>query len=652
MHDTTTPLARWLVAAVLLGALALAFAPTLHAPFLLDDYFRIVANTGVATFWPPWRHFVDPSTSSSASEYLVQYRPLLPLSLSIDVALWGARAMPMRLGNIVLHAGVVLLTFGFVRELLAHWSGATPLTRRSSDLLALTVAVIVAVHPVATTTVNYISARDLVMAQCFLLVVLWTYAHHRRQGSAPWSPAWLGRWALMLTAFALAMLAKQNVVVLPALLVVFDVLLGRTPLGDRALWLRPLPFIAIVGGWMLWSRAVLHFDDLENALASLTPAQHAFTQAKLHATEYAAALFWPFRLRYFPLVTTEHVLWNPRTIAGVCLIAGSLVLAWRLRRRWPLFAFGVGSYWTLMSLESSVLPVHNPMMPYRQYPSLLFVALALTVVARDCLGTRPRARRAVAVLAVSACLAVTLLRSAHWRSEYAFWTHAASYGADYRAHLNLAASIDDPRDARVAEHLTEATRQMMGLSTGSTAVGVRIDGVDDVVNRFVADPDAHTDSTVGRAHFWRAHALRDLGRRAEARVEADRAADAAPTVASYQWYAAMDAQHVQDWARVVELAERLDGLVDTSGRSSIAFLAGGALQQMGRIDEAIAWYRRYLDLPAGENSEEGRYQVTMNFAIAAAAVGRCGDARAYVAQRLIERPSDAVLAELSAACPP
>ena len=76
----------WLAAALLVLLPALVFANTLRNGYHLDDFYRVVGNPELERFWPPHRHFLDPRTSATLP-HLVQYRPLLPLSLSVDVAL-------------------------------------------------------------------------------------------------------------------------------------------------------------------------------------------------------------------------------------------------------------------------------------------------------------------------------------------------------------------------------------------------------------------------------------------------------------------------------------------------------------------------------------------------------------------------------------
>ena len=53
-----------LICALLVVACGVVFANTLYNGFHFDDIYRIQGNPGIQDFWPPWRHFTDPYTSS------------------------------------------------------------------------------------------------------------------------------------------------------------------------------------------------------------------------------------------------------------------------------------------------------------------------------------------------------------------------------------------------------------------------------------------------------------------------------------------------------------------------------------------------------------------------------------------------------------
>jgi hypothetical protein len=64
------------------------FSGTRSHGFHLDDHYHVAANPEIRQVGPVGRHFTDPRTMSSLDR-IVQYRPLLPLSLSLSYALTG-----------------------------------------------------------------------------------------------------------------------------------------------------------------------------------------------------------------------------------------------------------------------------------------------------------------------------------------------------------------------------------------------------------------------------------------------------------------------------------------------------------------------------------------------------------------------------------
>ena len=122
------PLRGRLVTALALAALvATVFWNALPNGFHLDDQYHVVDNPGIQQVWPPWRHFVNPRTISTLDR-IVQYRPLLPLSLSLSYALTGQDPAGFRAWNIALQAAAAVLVFFFLRALVAAvgWRTSRP----------------------------------------------------------------------------------------------------------------------------------------------------------------------------------------------------------------------------------------------------------------------------------------------------------------------------------------------------------------------------------------------------------------------------------------------------------------------------------------------------------------------------------------------
>ncbi|MGH2411882.1 MAG: hypothetical protein ACRDGS_16195, partial [Chloroflexota bacterium] len=383
--------------ALVTGWAFLVYLNALGNGFRLDDPYRVTGNPGVENLMPIWRHFTDPYTSSFLPS-LAQYRPLLPLSLSINHALTGNSVAGYHLGNLLLAVAAALMVYVLVRELLGYWT-AERLSSRRVDFLAAAVALLMATHPVGGMLVNYISGRDLLLMQIFLGASLFFTIRMRRMslsvkpdevlGASPvrrLARRWFGGsvlgWAGVLLLFELALLAKAQAVMFPGLILAFELTLGRGTLTRIATYTRALPFALVAAGHLIFIDSYLGFAALPDApnigQDALWP--YPLTQAKLSLFHYLANFAWPFDLHQMPVEPTMNSLQDPSVAIGLSFIVATLACAWLLRRANPLLAFCILAYWIAQSPESSVTPMLHNATDYRPYPASPFLFLLLALI--------------------------------------------------------------------------------------------------------------------------------------------------------------------------------------------------------------------------------------------------------------------------------
>ena len=118
--------------------------------------------------------------------------------------LYGNNAGGHHLTNVLLHAATTVLLF------LALW-------RMTGDIWPSALATaIFAIHPLRAESVAWVSERkDLLSGLCFALTLL-AYAGYARRRFSVW------RYALVLVAFALGLLAKSMLVTVPLVLLLLD----------------------------------------------------------------------------------------------------------------------------------------------------------------------------------------------------------------------------------------------------------------------------------------------------------------------------------------------------------------------------------------------------------------------------------------------
>ena len=407
---------------ILLAAGTAVFANTFGNGFHWDDHVRVLNNPGVTEFWPPWRHFFDQTTSANTTE-LVQYRPLLPLSLSISHALSGDSLAGYHFGNLLLHLLAAFGVYFVAREL---WMRTQQPDRAAVG--PLLVALLFAVHPVSGITVNYITARDLPMMQAGMLASFACYLRMRRLGESPL------RWAACLGLFLLALLAKKNAVALPALIVLFEVLFAKESPTSANTWRRAAPFVGVVLALLAFIKFGLEFSDFGNVVTEAKAGDYFAGQLQHHIFHYLPHFAWPLPIRLQP--DWSHVDWQ--VVTGGLVVIGSWVLAWKLRERHPIVAFGILAYQVLLLLTSSVLPLIAEIVPYRPYPSSAFLWLAVG-------GLLLPIRHGKLVLGALVVWFGTcsFLMNGVWKDEVTLWTHSVDHGGNDRAYVALARLTTD-----------------------------------------------------------------------------------------------------------------------------------------------------------------------------------------------------------------
>jgi hypothetical protein len=180
------------------------YLPSLGNGHALDDLGDIVENSAVhgignarEILTSPYRGGLPPGRSP--------YRPITSLSFALSWSMGDGAPLPFHLLNVALHAANTALVTGLLTVL-----GANP-------ILALFGGALFAVHPVHSEAVaNGVGRADALMTLFVLLGVL----AYLRPRQTEWK-----RVALVATAYALALGAKENGVVLPGLLVAVSLFL-------------------------------------------------------------------------------------------------------------------------------------------------------------------------------------------------------------------------------------------------------------------------------------------------------------------------------------------------------------------------------------------------------------------------------------------
>lgn len=419
---------------------------TLANAFVYDDETQVLDNPYILSF----SHLRAIFTSGVWSYAGVQgatnyYRPVMTLGYLLCFKLFGATAWGFHLANLLLHAAVACLLFVLTEKLF-----------RKRDV-ALLAAAAFALHPIHTEAVAWIASVTELEVAFFFLLAFWLYLAVPSLSGRRYAVVYAG----MAGSFVLALLSKEQALMLPAVATVYEHFYreDRAQTGFRAKLARYGALWLLLGAYLVFRvrslgtfAPVLHYSGL-------TRFQVALSAVAL-AGKYLEKLLWPVHLKLFyefhksasPL--DPGFLWG---MAGGVVCLGLFALLWRRARR---ISFGlVWLFATLLPvLNAHWLAVNAFSERYLYLPSVGFcwlLAWGFLLLWKSAAGKSPAWRKALAgglalVAVLSAARIVT--RNRVWRDDLTLYSTAlaASPGA-YPIRLNLGAVYFNRGEVKQAE---------------------------------------------------------------------------------------------------------------------------------------------------------------------------------------------------------
>jgi hypothetical protein len=330
-------LARPVILGLLLVVATVALYYPVHGhPFVnFDDndyvYDNVQVQSGLSWDTVKWAF----STSVAAN-----WHPLTWLSHALDCDLFGTSPAGPHDVNLGLHALDVVLLFWVLFR-------ATGYAGRS-----FMVAALFALHPLNVESVAWIAERKTMLSAAFFLLALGAYRWYASQPR-------MGRYAVVALLFALGLMAKPQIIMLPFVLLLWDYWpLERIsfPFNKEPVGLPPGEvYPARTFSWLLFEKLPLCVIALGSAAITIK-AQHGARSwfprssrvgnAILSYGLYLRNTFWPSRLALmYPHPGASINWWRVSAAALVLIIINDLVITGRRYRY-----LSVGWCWYLVML--------------------------------------------------------------------------------------------------------------------------------------------------------------------------------------------------------------------------------------------------------------------------------------------------------------
>lgn len=608
----------WIAPALIIAIGLVAYAGSLEAPFVFDDYPAVVRNETLRHLWPPAQMLRPPADAAGATG-----RPLVNVSLAFNYA-WGALDVRgYHATNLVLHGLAALLLWSVTRRTLQ--APAIPERLRAlAAPIAFWTAAVWGLHPLLTESVICVAQRNEILGSIFYLLALWGLLR-----AAEASAIGGGLWpAVPAAATVLGALCKETIVTAPILLLVYD----RTFLAGsfRAAWRKRWALhLGTAASWAVIAALMLRNHDRSGTVGfglGVTSWEYLLTQCRALLI-YLKLAIWPAPLVLDYGTAVVHTLgevWPQAVVIGALLAA----TAWALVRRPPLGFIGA-AFFLLLAPSSSFVPLTTQTIAeHRMYLPLAPVLVAAVVA----LATRmPRWPVAVSALVLLESVLVAY-RSADYRSELSIWRDTvAKVPGSPRAHASLATAFGRAgRWAEAVPHYEAALRldpnyadAQSDLATALVHAG-QPDAATPHYERAAALKPADADirynlglhyTTVGRevdatteftaalrlrpdfpaARLALGRELNQQGRYAEAAAVLEPALREAGPTAGPAWSELGFARvNLQDWSAAETAYRHALAVLPPASRGPTLFLLGNLLLETRRAAEAIAVYRDLL----------------------------------------------------------
>jgi len=459
--------------AVMVG---LAYANSLHGPFIFDDPSSITGNATI-------RHLTDWRAILRTPHFTVtaEGRPVLNLTLALNYAIGGTSVLGYHLFNLAVHLAATLTLFGLLRRI-----------GPKDEWIAAAIAVVWAVHPLQTESVTYIVQRAESLMGLFYWLTLYGLV---RAAEIGWSAtsgcagpdrvscpsttrkdagraAW-GFAALSVAACWLGMATKEDMVSAPLIALLLD----RTFLAGSfraALQRRGAYYGALALSWLLLAYLIASTGGNRGGSVgfNLKIQTYEYWLTQFPAViYYLRAVFWPH-----PLIFEYGTFWirHLQDVAWQAALVGALVggTIWALWRR-PALGLAGAFFFALLAPTSLAPGTTQMIVEHRMYLPFAAVLAALGFAGVGRFRLNPRrtpaqpgrgarwSRRltlAVAGLFALVCLVLTRRRNDDYRDAVGLWQLTVRQRPDnVLAHTMLGQVLDEAgRRDEAKEHFERA----------------------------------------------------------------------------------------------------------------------------------------------------------------------------------------------------
>ena len=380
------------------------YANSLKGQFLWDDEFLVVKNTYVKSWSNIARVFREDIARAGGLKSAF-YRPLQIITYMLDYSLWELNVHGYHLSNILLHVLAALGLFWLI-NILYH-----------DQMLAFLTGLLFAVHPIHTEAITYISGRADPLVAVFILLSLIFYIKSLHQKRNVF-------YLCMLLSYGLALLSRENSLILPALLLLYHYSFRERIKAKQFLSVLILAFLYVLLRFTLFK----HFFSAGELAYSSVVFFKRIPGFFVAITNYARLLFLPLHL-HMDYGKMSFDFSNPEAILGVLIVLALFVYAKVQRKINGLVFFAVFWFFITLLPSSNLYPLNAYMAEHWLYlPSVGFFLILAGALSRLYRSRRFKNIALVLIVCLFSFYAyLTVRQNSYWREPVAFYKRALKY---------------------------------------------------------------------------------------------------------------------------------------------------------------------------------------------------------------------------------
>jgi protein O-mannosyl-transferase len=378
------------------------YLPSFSGEFIMDDLPLIKDNAYIRD-WHSLGSFLvqeDGCTTDSSPGHTGYYRPLLNLSYVMDYKIWGNNGPGFRITNLILHCIVCLLLYSLYKLIL------------NKKDIALWLAIIFALHPLATESVSWVASRNNILATLFgILSLLFYIKAYKKEKFIYYSAS--------ILCFMLSVFCKEFGIMLLPILFLYQRTLNSQKKNIIIELREYIPFIII---------SILYFFFRNSVIGSIVPSLNVRDIfVRLYCVPFT--LFLDVRVIFLPFNLHSFIIERPDSFLSTGIICGIIFWAFVVNllvkyRQNSLILFSVPAFLLAIFPASGIIPIPAPSliaMRWLYYPTV-FILLVLAQPFE-----RLSKSKGVIVFSVMICVALFLgintymLNRYLWHSEETFF---------------------------------------------------------------------------------------------------------------------------------------------------------------------------------------------------------------------------------------